>query len=66
MRYPPEHKQQTRERILEEVWGLGWHTSTKTLDQHIRRLRRRFESRERAPQIETIRGVGYRLAEDGG
>ena len=52
----------TRERLLEEVWGLTWSgTSSKTLDQHIRRLRRRFEDQENAPQIETIRGVGYRL-----
>jgi two-component system response regulator RegX3 len=50
----------TRERILDEVWGLGW-GDTKSLDQHIRRLRRKLEVSETAPRIVTIRGVGYRL-----
>ncbi len=51
----------TREALLEEVWGLGWERDTKTLDQHIRRLRRRLEAADEAPDIETVRGVGYRL-----
>lgn len=50
----------TRERILDEVWGVGW-GDTKSLDQHIRRLRRKLETNDRAPSIVTIRGVGYRL-----
>lgn len=50
-----------REQLLEEVWGLGWDRDTKTLDQHIRRLRRKLETAPDAPQIETVRGVGYRL-----
>lgn len=51
----------TREQLLEEVWGLGWDRDTKTLDQHIRRVRRKLESAPNAPTIETVRGVGYRL-----
>lgn len=51
----------TREALLEEVWGFGWDRDTKTLDQHIRRLRRKLEGVEGAPIIETVRGVGYRL-----
>ncbi len=50
----------TRERLLERVWGIDWGDS-KSLDQHIRRLRRRFEQVAGAPQITTVRGVGYRL-----
>lgn len=50
----------TRDRILDEVWGMGW-GDTKSLDQHIRRLRRKLETNDAAPQIVTIRGVGYRL-----
>ena len=50
----------TRDRILDEVWGIGW-GDTKSLDQHIRRLRRKLESADDAPRIVTIRGVGYRL-----
>ena len=50
----------TRERLLDEVWGMDW-GDTKSLDQHIRRLRRKLESNAEAPRIVTIRGVGYRL-----
>ena len=50
----------TRDRILDEVWGLHW-GDTKSLDQHIRRLRRKLEQDADAPRIVTIRGVGYRL-----
>lgn len=50
----------TRDRILDEVWGMGW-GDTKSLDQHIRRLRRKLETSDDAPRIVTIRGVGYRF-----
>jgi len=50
----------TRTELLEEVWGFGW-SDSKTLDQHIRRLRRTLERVAGAPVITTVRGVGYRL-----
>lgn len=50
----------TRDELLEDIWGFGW-TDSKTLDQHIRRLRRKLEEVEGAPRISTIRGVGYRV-----
>lgn len=52
----------TRDRLLEEVWGINW-GDTKSLDQHIRRIRRKIESDPTGPRISTIRGVGYRLEE---
>lgn len=55
----------TRDRILDEVWGSTW-GETKSLDQHIRRLRRKLEHGETAPRITTLRGVGYRLDESDG
>lgn len=51
-----------RDRLLDEIWGITW-TDSKTLDQHIRRLRRKLEQVDGAPTIETVRGVGYRLEE---
>ena len=39
---------------------VGWGDS-KTLDQHIRRLRRKLEQVDGSPTITTVRGVGYRL-----
>ena len=50
----------TRELLLDQIWGIDWGDS-KSLDQHIRRLRRRFERVDGAPRITTVRGVGYRL-----
>lgn len=50
----------TRDTLLEHIWGISWGDS-KSLDQHIRRLRRRFEKVDGAPRITTLRGVGYRL-----
>jgi two-component system response regulator RegX3 len=50
----------TRSELLDEVWGIGW-TDSKSLDQHIRRLRRKLETAESPPAITTVRGVGYRL-----
>jgi two-component system alkaline phosphatase synthesis response regulator PhoP len=51
----------SREEFLDQVWGFAWAGDTRTLDQHIRRLRRRLEDDPEAPRIETVRGVGYRL-----
>lgn len=54
----------TREEFLDRVWGFAWAGDTRSLDQHIRRLRRRLETDPGAPRIETVRGVGYRLVSD--
>lgn len=50
-----------REEFLDEVWGFAFAGDTRSLDQHIRRLRRRLEADPAGPQIEAVRGVGYRL-----
>jgi two-component system response regulator RegX3 len=52
-----------REEFLDKVWGYTFYGDTRTLDQHIRRLRRRLEDHPGAPAIETVRGVGYRVAD---
>lgn len=49
-----------RETLLQDVWGYDW-SDSKTLDQHIRRLRRKLDLVDDSPVITTIRGVGYRL-----
>ncbi len=52
----------TREDILDEVWGSEAFPSTRTIDNFILRLRKRFEpDPERPVYFHTIRGVGYRL-----
>ena len=50
---------QTREQLLEEVWGYGGQITTRTVDTHVKRLREKLE--EAGSIIETIRGVGYRF-----
>ncbi|TDC43790.1 response regulator transcription factor [Micromonospora sp. KC213] len=49
----------TREQIMEAVWDANWFGSTKTLDVHVAALRRKLGD---VVAIETVRGVGYRLA----
>lgn len=51
-----------REDILEKVWGDEVLPSSRTIDNFIVRLRRRFENDPEAPRfIHTVRGVGYRF-----
>jgi len=51
---------QTRDDLLREVWGYRDLTNSRTLDTHIKRLREKIGAH--ASAIETVRGVGYRLA----
>lgn len=52
---------QTREHLLVNVWNYETEIETRTVDTHIRRLREKLGPE--ADWIETIRGVGYRMAE---
>ena len=51
----------SRNRLIEEVWGLDFEGNERTLDVHINRLRERFPSHVYKFKITTIRGLGYRL-----
>lgn len=52
----------TREEILDTVWGYEVYPSTRTVDNFIVRLRRRFERNPEEPaHFHTVRGVGYRF-----
>ncbi len=54
----------TRDDLIEQVWGMDYVGDTKTLDAHIRRLRRKVETEPSDPQrIVTVRGVGYKYHE---
>jgi two-component system phosphate regulon response regulator PhoB len=52
---------QSREVLLNDVWGYESVIDTRTVDTHIRRLREKL--REAADCIETVRGFGYRIVE---
>jgi DNA-binding response OmpR family regulator len=48
---------------MDEVWGVDWFGSTKTLDVHVAGLRRRLGDDAAEPRyIHTVRGVGFRFA----
>ncbi len=54
----------SRDDLIDQVWGMDYVGDTKTLDAHIRRLRRKVEIEPSNPQrIVTVRGVGYKYAE---
>ena len=54
-----------REDILDKVWGYEVFPSTRTIDNFIVRLRRRFERDPEAPKhFHTVRGVGYRFTQE--
>lgn len=48
-----------REQLLERIWGYSFDGETRTVDVHIRSLRKKLE--EGGDLIETVRGVGYRM-----
>ena len=52
----------TRDVLLENIWGYNNESETRTVDVHIRTLRQKLG--DAGALIETVRGVGYRLAQD--
>jgi two-component system alkaline phosphatase synthesis response regulator PhoP len=52
----------SREELLEKAWGYELYPSSRTVDNFILRLRKRFEpDPERPRHFHTVRGVGYRF-----
>lgn len=52
----------TRDTLLDKIWGYEYIGETRTVDVHIRYLRKKIEEDDKNPRyIETIRGVGYRF-----
>jgi DNA-binding response OmpR family regulator len=51
-----------RDELLDRCWGMDYYPESRTLDQHIAKLRKRVEIDAADPHvIETVRGVGYRF-----
>ena len=50
----------SRERLMEQVWGIGAEKENRTLDVHIRTLRAKLGAA--GSYIQTVRGIGYRFA----
>lgn len=49
----------TRDQLLSEIWGYDFDGETRTVDVHVRTLRQKLG--EAGDEIETVRGVGYRI-----
>lgn len=50
----------TRDQMLDKVWGYEFFGESRTLDVHIRNLRKKIED-ENQKLIETVRGIGYKF-----
>ena len=51
----------TRDELVERAYGAGHHITDRTVDSHIRRIRKKFKLRGADP-IETVYGLGYRIS----
>lgn len=51
-----------RDYLLERIWGYEYSGETRTVDVHIRNLRKKIEEDDKNPKfIKTIRGIGYKF-----
>jgi DNA-binding response OmpR family regulator len=52
----------SRARLLDRLWGPGWHGDDHVVDVHVSNLRQKLGDDPRSPRyIRTVRGVGFRL-----
>jgi len=52
----------SRDQLLNAVWGIDYYGTTRTLDQHVAKLRKKIEPDPADPRvITTVHGVGYRF-----
>lgn len=52
----------SRDGLLEKIWGYDYLGETRTVDVHIRNLRKKIEEDDNHPRyIKTVRGVGYKF-----
>lgn len=54
----------SRSQLLDHVWGDNVYVEERTVDVHIRRLRKALQLTNHDEFIQTVRGVGYRFADD--
>jgi two-component system phosphate regulon response regulator PhoB len=52
----------SRSNVLDKVWGTGVYVEDRTVDVHIRRLRKALETSGHHDLIQTVRGSGYRFS----
>ena len=52
----------SRSQVLDQVWGGGVYVEERTVDVHIRRLRKALEPAGADAMVQTVRGAGYRFS----
>jgi len=52
----------SREQLLDRVWGGNVYVEERTIDVHIRRLRKALEDFGYDRLVQTVRGAGYRFS----
>lgn len=55
------NKTTPRTTLIEQAWGADYEGSEQTLNTHINRIRERLKKHGASVEIQTIRGIGYRL-----
>lgn len=54
----------SRQELMDRVWGDQYFGGSNTVDVHVKSLRQKLKDNPKSPKyIETVRGVGYRLAD---
>jgi two-component system, OmpR family, phosphate regulon response regulator PhoB len=53
----------TRTQVLDHVWGGNVYVEERTVDVHIRRLRKSLEPVKLEAMVQTVRGAGYRFSD---
>ncbi|AQS87423.1 phosphate regulon response regulator PhoB [Neoasaia chiangmaiensis NBRC 101099] len=51
----------SREDLLQRIWGANMHVELRTIDVHIRRLRRALNQEDETDYVRTVRSAGYAL-----
>jgi two-component system phosphate regulon response regulator PhoB len=54
----------SRRQLLDRVWGTNVYVEERTVDVHVRRLRKALEPFQLETMIQTVRGAGYRFSRD--
>jgi two-component system phosphate regulon response regulator PhoB len=51
----------SRAQLLDRVWGTNTYLEERTVDVHVRRLRKALEAADVSQYLQTVRGHGYRF-----
>lgn len=52
-----------RDDLIERIWGFDYAGDERTVDAHIKRLRKRLEKLQTSVKIQTVRGLGYKVTD---